>query len=320
MVGNMANFIEQPVPTMYFFGVTTGESLSRRMFPAWAEILKLGDARLVGVDLPLDGSREQYRQAVYQIKADRNSLGAVVTTHKIRVLRAAADYFDELTADAELCGEVSSIYKRNGRLIGHTVDPETSGKAMKAFIPADHWTRHRSDILCLGAGGSAVALVTFFCTRSAPNQRPRRMILVNRGQEKLDNLAELLRRLPESGIAFDLVRNSDPAVNDGLMAELPPHSLVINATGMGKDIPGSPVTDRGLFPEHGLVWELNYRGKLDFLHQARAQEAARGLHVEDGWTYFLLGWSEIVGAVFDKPIDQPVFERLAGEATRMRDR
>ena len=52
---------------------------------------------------------------------------------------------------------------------------------------------------------------------------------------------------------------------------LPPASLVINATGMGKDLPGSPITDRGLFPMRGIAWELNYRGELQFLHQALAQ-------------------------------------------------
>jgi shikimate dehydrogenase len=40
---------------------------------------------------------------------------------------------------------------------------------------------------------------------------------------------------------------------------------------MGKDSPGSPVTGQGLFPDHGVAWEFNYRGELVFLHQALAQ-------------------------------------------------
>jgi len=290
------------------------------MFPAWAEILGLGQAQLLGVDLPIDASATQYRQAVRQIKTDPLSLGALVTTHKLNVLQAARDYFDELTADAQLCQEVSCIYKHNGRLIAHATDPTASGQAMRHFIPANHWQDHQANVLCLGAGGAAVAIVTYFCrqtdAQTAVSQRPQRIILVDTNPAKLDNITHLLKRLPESGIEFQLVLNSDPVVNDGLMAELPPHSLVINATGMGKDLPGSPVTVDGCFPQNGFVWELNYRGERPFLHQAQAQATSRNLHVEDGWIYFLLSWSEIVGKVFDVAMDQSTFPKLAEAAKR----
>jgi shikimate dehydrogenase len=61
-----------------------------------------------------------------------------------------------------------------------------------------------------------------------------------------------------STIAVEYILNEDARKNDELMAILPPGSLVINATGMGKDRPGSPISDNGLFPERGIVWELNY--------------------------------------------------------------
>src|SRR5512139_1999092 len=114
--------IPRDTPTAYFFGVTTERSLSRKMFPRWAEILGLGDAQLVGVNLPINGPPELYRQAIYQIKHDPLSLGAVITTHKISTLNAARDLFDVLTPEAQLTQEVSSVYKRDGKLIGHAVD------------------------------------------------------------------------------------------------------------------------------------------------------------------------------------------------------
>ena len=49
-------------------------------------------------------------------------------------------------------------------------------------------------------------------------------------------------------IAVEYICNQDPLVNDAIMAGLPEDSIVINATGMGKDTPGSPITDAGLFP------------------------------------------------------------------------
>ncbi len=78
--------VRQNIPTMYFIGVTTGQSSIMRLFPLWAELLGLKHAQLVGVDLPLHAAPEQYRQVVAQIKNDPLSLGALVTTHKIDLL------------------------------------------------------------------------------------------------------------------------------------------------------------------------------------------------------------------------------------------
>ena len=71
-------------------------------------------------------------------------------------------------------------------------------------------------------------------------------------------------------------------------------ALVINATGLGKDAPGSPLTFDGPFPRDGVVWELNYRGDLVFLDQARAQQAEKAVQIEDGWTYFIHGWTQVI--------------------------
>jgi shikimate 5-dehydrogenase len=99
---------------------------------------------------------------------------------------------------------------------------------------------------------------------------------------------------------------------------LPPGSLVVNGTGMGKDIPGSPISDLATFPEHGLVWELNYRGELDFLRQARQQEAVRGLTVEDGWRYFIHGWTAAIEEVFHLEITLATLDELAALALPLR--
>ena len=311
--------VTRDAPTMYFFGVTTGQSFSRRVFPAWAAILGQPEAQLIGVDLPINGPAEGYRRAVAQIKHDPLSLGALVTTHKINTLRAARDLFDELTPDAQLTGEVSSIYKRQGRLIGHAADPVNAGLAMARFIPAGYWRERRAEILCLGAGGSAVAIAAHLSRALPPDDRPARVTFVNRRRPRLDDLQRLVdEQLPASGIAYAFVENEDPAANDRLLADLPPGSLVINATGMGKDTPGSPLTDRGVFPPEAIAWELNYRGALDFLHQAEAQATDRHLRVVDGWDYFLLGWGLIMGQVLDVEITPPLFDRFAAAAEALR--
>ena len=108
--------------------------------------------------------------------------------------------------------------------------------------------------------------------------------------------------------------------NDELLASLRPGSLVINATGLGKDAPGSPLTDAARFPLNGLAWEFNYRGDLGFLRQARAQQTSRKLHIEDGWIYFIHGWTSVIAEVFhiDIAVSGPQFDELARIASLTR--
>jgi shikimate dehydrogenase len=89
---------------------------------------------------------------------------------------------------------------------------------------------------------------------------------------------------------------------------------VVNATGLGKDAPGSPLSEAARFPERALVWELNYRGELRFLQQARRQADDRSLEIHDGWRYFLHGWTEVISEIFELELTPERFERLAEAA------
>ena len=79
---------------------------------------------------------------------------------------------------------------------------------------------------------------------------------------------------------------------------------------MGKDRPGSPLPDDARWPDGVIAWELNYRGELDFLHQARAQ----GVRAEDGWPYFLYGWTAVMAEVLGFELTPERFERLKAVA------
>ena len=124
----------------------------------------------------------------------------------------------------------------------------------------------------------------------------------------------------QTDIELVYICNQDPAVNDLLMSKLPESSLVINATGMGKDTPGSPHTNSGIFPQNGVAWEFNYRGELLFLRQAASQQESRNLKVEDGWLYFLHGWLLVMSHVLHFELDHELFERLASVAEFARPR
>jgi shikimate 5-dehydrogenase len=87
---------------------------------------------------------------------------------------------------------------------------------------------------------------------------------------------------------------------------------------MGKDSPGSPITGAGVFPRRGIAWEFNYRGELDFMHQALRQVDERELKVEDGWIYFVHGWSQVVAQVLHVDLTPEVFAALERAAATVR--
>jgi len=278
-----------------------------RMFPAWAEELGLGDVQLVGKDLPIHAERHRYREAVQEIKGDEQNRGALITTHKIDLFEACRDLFDRIDESARLTGETSCLSKRDGLLCARATDPVAAGKALREFLPDDHWQKTGGEVLCLGAGGAAIA-ITLDLTDHA--EGPARITVVNRSPARLEALRGI--HAGRAGATeFVFFENADPLVNDELVGNLPPGSLVINATGMGKDTPGSPITDAVDFPEGAYTWELNYRGELAFLHQAQRQKAKRRLHVHDGWRYFIHGWATVIEEVFDLKITAAQLSRLA---------
>ena len=313
------NYQPAKKPTFYFIGVTTGKSSIMRVFPAWAKHLGLGDVEIKGIDLNHHDEPARYREAVTFIKNDPQSLGALVTTHKLDLLKACRDLFEELGPYAQLTDEISCISKRDGKLVGHAKDPITAGFALEAFLPANHWQETGAEALVLGAGGSSIALTIYLLDKRHAANRPSRIIVTNRSAQRLTEIRDIHHLLDRSvPVEYRLTPHQEET--SAVMAELKPQSLVVNATGLGKDAPGSPIPDDALFPQSGFAWEFNYRGDLVFLDQARTQKQARNLHVEDGWIYFIHGWTRVIAEVFhiEIPTSGPAFERISEIAHEVR--
>ncbi len=299
---NVSQLTPATEPSFYFIGVTTARSSIMKVFPRWAEHLGLGSVQIRGIDCKHHDDPAVYRRVVEFLKHDPLSLGGLVTTHKIDLLKASEDLFDDLGPSARLLGEISCISKRDGRLIGHAKDPITSGLSLEAIVPEGYWRRTGADICLLGAGGSSLALTTYLMDRDAGRDRPGRIYVTNRSTGRLESM-KAIHAGTDSDIPVEYIHAPEPEDNDAVLARLRPGSLVANATGLGKDAPGSPLTDAAQFPVDGIAWDFNYRGDLKFLDQARAQRDAKGLRVEDGWVYFLHGWTRVIAQVFD--IDIP---------------
>ena len=299
-----------------FIGVSTADSSIMHVFPRWRQALGLGDdVEMDGWDLPLGASRLSYRAAVERLAGDAANLGALVTTHKLGIMEAAESLFDELDDDARLLGEISCISKREGRLLGSAKDPRTAAGALESILADNHFTAG-GEAFVMGAGGAGIAIALYLADRRP--DRPKRIILSDTRADRLHDAKRVLAAV-SAGASVEWVVNESPGTHERVLSQLPVGSLVVNATGLGKDRPGSPLRDGTLFPRNSVTWELNYRGELGFLRQAEAQRAQRELTVADGWEYFIRGWAAVIEDVFDREVTDEDLALLAGEAEVVRE-
>jgi shikimate 5-dehydrogenase len=282
---------------MYFIGVSTSQSAAHRLFPRWVELAGEPSTNLLGLDIPVDAPREVYREAISTMLADPGCLGALVTTHKVGIYRHAADLFTQFDDDASLLGEVSCIVRRGDSLTGLGLDTVTSGLAVESVLAQA--TARVPAALILGAGGAGLALALYL-SRQHPEIGVTLTDAAPARVEHVQNITALNCLLSDSG--------------DGLVTALPADSLVVNATGMGKDRPGCPITDRTRFPSRALAWDFNYRGDLRFLDYARTQ----GALAIDGWEFFIHGWTQIMSHVLGFELTRERFAAMSKAACAIR--
>lgn len=318
MGGKEFNIKEKEGKSFYFVGVTTKKSSIMNIFPLWMEVLGHSNVKIYPYDLRIHDESGNYRRAVARIKYDSGCYGALVTTHKMDLYSAAKGMFEYLDPYAKLLHEISCISKNKGdKLEGHAKDPLSSGAAHDYFIKKKYYGENGAHVLIFGAGGSSIATILHLVNKKNKDDRPSKIVVVNRSKEKLNHLKKIINRL-KTDIEIEYICNTSPEVNDSIMAKLPAYSVVVNATGMGKDTPGSPITDKGLFPENGWAWEFNYRGELDFMHQAEAQIKTRGVKIEDGWLYFIHGWTQVIFQAFHIQMTEGIFNKLKEIAGTLR--
>jgi shikimate dehydrogenase len=279
-----------------FIGVTTQQSSTKDLWPRWTEALGI-DAGLVGVDIAPDAPAVDYRSAIRRL--DKPSIaGAVITTHKMNVYRHCRDLFTSADSLVEMLGEVAGITKEDGKLAAHTIDPASSKRALAEMLLPGHWRDTGAEALVLGGGGAGAAVAL-----SLAEQHANRITVADVRSKRLDRL---------SSLALETTQIAPQSHADHLVEALPPCSLVVNATGLGKDAAGSPVSDDAAFPQDGVIWELNYRGDLLFLHQARHQQVERSLSVHDGWRLFLHGWAQAINLIFGTHASADGLEAASG--------
>jgi shikimate 5-dehydrogenase len=271
---------------VYFLGVRTRGSASHKAFPAWMRAIDWS-ASLVGVDMALNSDCAGYGEFLARMKNDEYCAGAQITSHKVGVFECLSDELDRLDPDARSLGEVGAISMAAGTLTGFSPDMLALTDELTRMLTAGDSAPSPREVIILGGGGAgrAVALTS---ARFGTGLVPRITITERDATVLADLKIRLSASLASAGQGSLQFREG--ADNDEIVRNAPAGSLIVNATGRGKDIAGSPVSEDVIFPAESIAWDLNYRGDLRFLHQARAQRASNGVRVLDGWNYFLRNW------------------------------
>jgi shikimate dehydrogenase len=287
---------------VWYLGVRTAGSLIHRAIGLWRELLP-APCEVHGVDLEPGSPGARYVELLEELRAaPARVAGAVVSVHKVGLFDAGHRLFAELDPIARACEEVNAVRRAGSDLHGYARDPISVGRVVDRI-----WPRGEGEVVCIGAGGTARALIHHLLAIRA---EPVRVVCADHSEAALGEAARLAPR--------PIVTRPGNGPWDELIAAAPPGSLIVNATGLGKDRPGSPIGEGARFPEGAVVWELNYRGELHFLDRARAQAAEAGLEVHDGWRLFCHGWAAALSAVLELDDDPELGERFAAAAASIR--
>ena len=282
--------------TLIFLGVTTAQSAVHHIFDSWTSCLGVA-LRLRGEDVPLGAPPGRYRELVRAWRADADLQGVLVTSHKAALFDAGADLFDEIAADAARLREIGLVFRRGDRLVGDAGDAESNLQVARRLLgDSRSWRDGARGAVILGAGGAGVALASTLAY--SPELGCQRIVIADVDITRV----EAVRRLTSEWaaavpISIELVHD----VADGVVESAGKGGVIVNATGLGKDRPGSPVSLQVQFPRESIVWDFNYRFAPQqpalFLETAADQAVDRGLTIEDGWNYFVWGWLVVMSRV-----------------------
>jgi shikimate 5-dehydrogenase len=275
---------------LLFLGVSTAHSQINKLFDRWARCLG-SQLRLELHDMKPGSDAIEYVDFVDNMRSRHPYvLGALITSHKAAVFDFAKHSFDQVTDLSLRLGEIGMVYWRNGHMVGDANDAlSTRQVALRILTNSHSWECGSHRAVILGGGGAGVALANTLVSEA--RLQCNEIIISEVNHDRVEAIRKLISRW-ESNIPITVCEVSDNS--DDIVQRAGPGCLVANATGLGKDRPGSPITESVQLPTGCIVWEFNYRfipqPMPNFLEIANRQAFPRDLVVEDGTDYFIWGW------------------------------
>ncbi|MCX7848519.1 MAG: shikimate dehydrogenase [bacterium] len=203
------------------------------------------------------------------------ALGAIGANVTVPHKQAAFALCDECSPEAKVIAAVNTICFENGRLIGYNTD----AYGIAAALAEEGLTLHAANVVVLGAGGAARAIVT-----QAVLDGAAQIFLINRTLNRAEHLLldilENCRQLPPDVRRFPLPRCQVLPYDDIRRALVDAHVL-INATSVGLKDDDPLLFDPNLIHPSTLVYDTIYNPPQTRLliaaKQAGCQKTANGL-------------------------------------------
>ncbi len=224
------------------------------------------DAQYIRVQVPVGRVAEAFRIFVRQGFRGIN----VTIPHKFEALDAV-DVIDPL---AQVLGAVNTVViDEDGQLHGYNTDGPGFLRSVKEAFGVEVRDLR---VLILGAGGGVGRAVAAQCAL----ENCQRLILLNRTQAKVEQLAEELQTMGTTETT--VVDWTD----ESLQAVLPEVDLIVNGTSLGMKAGDAPLLPAGVLTDKHLVFDMVYRpgGQLTPLGEAARDAGARYV---DGATLLL---------------------------------
>lgn len=301
-------------PKLLFIGVTTEQSKVNLLFPAWQRCLN-ENLQLDCRNIPLRSEPKDYIEVICEIRESPTVInGALITSHKAAVFQHASQVFDRVTSTANMLREIGMVYWRNGELVGDANDPLATAMTCEHILnECESWYSNSREAIILGGGGAGVALA-----HTLLSHRQFECSHITIAESEHARVVELRAIISQwdAAVPIDIYHLAD---STELVSSSQPSSLIANATGLGKDAPGSPVRESVSFPVNSIVWDFNYRfidqDEPTIYELAISQRERAGLHVEHGWRYFIWGWLVMMASACGKDVKAhfPCFLKAAGE-------
>ncbi len=311
-------------PLYLFIGISTAGSSAFEVFPRWAPILTPGGV-LRGVDLPENAPAEAFRTLVTAMRDNPHVVGAVVTSHKLRLYEAIHDLIDVADPLTGITHEISAL-DTSTHVGAYARDPQSLDLVLATM--AGPGSSDPPPVYCIGSGGAAIALVLAMgldipaslsqhrAVVRSPGDSRGSLTIIGRDPQSLGGVRLVQERAGLTGSPITLVLAETPEDTAEAIRQAPRGSIIANGTGLGKLSPGSPLSGADAFPGHVLAWDFNYRGPLTFLHQA----SEAGLPTEDGWDYFVAGWAAAFAAISGTTLTNDLLQAVHLASTELRPR
>ncbi len=195
--------------------------------------------------------RGELKEGIESLRQIKISGFNVTIPHKMEVMK----YLDKASEECKTIGAANTVTNEDGKFVGYNTD-------MDGFLEP---IRKRNiaikgeDVLLLGAGGAARAIVAGFAKEKA-----RKITIANRTKEKGQELAKF---------AASLGAESDEMTLDGAGQNAGKYKFIVNATSVGLKNEPSPISTNAINSQ-SIVYDIIYMPmNTDFITQSKKNSA-----------------------------------------------